>query len=59
MALRVVAIRGKKKAFLFKNYVNNKGHRSVIVVYPKPTSGSFLKVAMTLAEIPIVPVLLP
>lgn len=56
LALSVVALNGKRKAFLFRNYINHKkGNRSVIVVYPKPSSGSFLKVAMTLADIPIIP----
>ena len=60
LALRVVANNGKRKAFLFKNYVKHKkGYRTVIVVYPKPSSGSYLKVAMTLVDIPLAPIIPP
>ncbi|NWK54543.1 hypothetical protein HW115_02900 [Verrucomicrobiaceae bacterium N1E253] len=56
LALKVVALNGKRKAFLFKNYVKSaNGDRKVLVVYPKPTSGSYLKVALSIADIPLIP----
>ncbi len=56
MALSVTAKNGKRKSYLYRNYIKNKkDYRKIIVVYPNPSSGSRLKVAMSLADIPLIP----